>query len=262
MNNITPFNYGDNLIRVVNDETTSEPLWIAKDVCKVLQINNHRDALNRLDEDEKGVVSTDTLGGTQNMTVVNESGLYSLILSSRKPEAKPFKRWVTHEVLPAIRKTGSYSLNQNNSVDMSPIISIMETQSRILETMQVQNTLMMEMLHKILSNQDNAHFGISMILKGNATIMQEVVPIFGGTRYTSFKDERMNSEQRSILYSAVNTRAAYLTESLSIKTDVAAAAIFAALKTRFQKSHYADISEYQFDEAIEFVNIYEISERR
>lgn len=262
MNNITPFNYGDNLIRVINDETTGEPLWVAKDVCTVLDLKDVNRSCSKLDEDEKLILKLFVSGQNRDMVCVNEAGLYNLIFRSNKPEAKPFKRWVTHEVLPAIRKTGSYSLNQNNSVDMSPILSIMETQSRILETMQVQNTLMMEMLHKILSNQDNAHFGISMILKGTTTIMQEVVPIFGGTRYTSFKDERMNSEQRSILYSAVNTRAAYLTESLSIKTDVAAAAIFAALKTRFQKSHYADISEYQFDEAVEFVNVYEISERR
>jgi hypothetical protein len=67
-------------------------------------------ALDRLDEDEKGVSSIDTLGGKQDMAVVNESGLYALILGSRKPEAKRFKRWVTHEVLPSIRKTGTYAV--------------------------------------------------------------------------------------------------------------------------------------------------------
>jgi len=66
-------------------------------------------AFARLDDDEKGVVSNDTPGGQQEMTTINESGLYSLILSSRKPEARAFKRWVTHEVLPTIRKTCRYS---------------------------------------------------------------------------------------------------------------------------------------------------------
>ncbi|MCP8970540.1 BRO family protein [Ectobacillus ponti] len=87
-----------------------EVFFIAKDVCKVLQINNVSDAMGRLDEDEKGIVLTDTLGGNQQMLTVNESGLYSLIMGSRKQEARVFRKWVTSEVLPNIRRTGSYSL--------------------------------------------------------------------------------------------------------------------------------------------------------
>lgn len=86
-------------------------LFVAADVCKALEIKNQRDAVSRLDNDEKGVVLTDTLGGKQNMNVINEYGLYNLVLTSRKPEAKAFKRWITHEVIPAIRKTGSYKSN-------------------------------------------------------------------------------------------------------------------------------------------------------
>lgn len=85
-----------------------EPWFVAADVCKALDISNSRDALTRLDDDEKGVASTDTLGGKQDMTIVNEPGLYSLVLGSRKPEAKRFKRWITHDVIPAIRQTGAY----------------------------------------------------------------------------------------------------------------------------------------------------------
>lgn len=87
-----------------------EPWFVAADVCKVLQIANSRDALTRIDDDEKGVVSADTLGGKQEVAVVNEPGLYTLVLSSRKPEAKAFKRWITHDVIPSIRKTGSYTM--------------------------------------------------------------------------------------------------------------------------------------------------------
>ena len=87
------------------------PCFVAADVCRALDISNSRDAVRRLDDDERGVVSTDTLGGVQEMTVVNESGLYSLVLGSRKPEAKQFKRWITHEVIPTIRKTGGYVNN-------------------------------------------------------------------------------------------------------------------------------------------------------
>ena len=84
-----------------------EPWFVAADVCAALSIANSRDAATRLDEDKKGVATIDTLGGRQELGTVNESRLYSLILGSRKPEAKRFKKWVTSEVLPAIRKTGS-----------------------------------------------------------------------------------------------------------------------------------------------------------
>ncbi|MCA1027826.1 phage antirepressor [Cytobacillus kochii] len=100
------FNYKENPIRTVVSEGN---IWfIAKDVCDVLAIGNTSMALRRLDEDEKGVNTIETLGGVQSMTTINEAGLYSLILSSRKPEAKQFRRWVTHEVLPSIRKHGAY----------------------------------------------------------------------------------------------------------------------------------------------------------
>lgn len=86
-----------------------EPWWVAKDICEILEIKNSRRTLMLLDEDEKGVHTVNTLGGPQQVATINESGLYSLILRSRKAEAKAFKRWVTHEVLPSIRKTGSYA---------------------------------------------------------------------------------------------------------------------------------------------------------
>lgn len=94
-----------------------EPWFVAVDVCRALEISNNRDALSRLDADEKGVALTDTLGGKQEMTIVNEPGLYSLVLGSRKPEAKAFKRWITHDVLPAIRKTGGYIAGEENMTD-------------------------------------------------------------------------------------------------------------------------------------------------
>lgn len=89
----------------------NEPWFVAKDVCECLAISKHRDAISRLDDDERGSLKVDTLGGKQEMATVNEYGLYSLVMSSRKPEAKEFKRWVTHEVLPSIRKYGSYNMN-------------------------------------------------------------------------------------------------------------------------------------------------------
>lgn len=86
-----------------------EPWFVGKDVAEVLGYSNPRDAINKhVDEEDKGVAKCDTLGGKQELTVVNESGLYSLIFSSKMQNAKRFKHWVTSEVLPSIRKTGSY----------------------------------------------------------------------------------------------------------------------------------------------------------
>lgn len=89
-------------------DRNGEPWFVLTEVCRKLGIGNPSDAASRLDEDEKGVATIDTLGGRQNVKIINESGLYSLILTSRKPEAKRFKKWVTAEVLPTIRKTGGY----------------------------------------------------------------------------------------------------------------------------------------------------------
>ena len=94
-------------VRVVTVD--DEPWFVAVDVTTVLGITQTHRALAGLDEDEKGRHSMTTPGGDQQVSIVNEPGLYSLILRSRKPEAKAFKRWVTHDVLPAIRRTGSYS---------------------------------------------------------------------------------------------------------------------------------------------------------
>lgn len=91
-------------------EQGGEPWFVAKDVCECLAISKHRDAISRLDADERGSVKVDTLGGKQEMATVNEYGLYSLVLSSRKQEAKEFKRWITHEVIPSIRKYGSFNM--------------------------------------------------------------------------------------------------------------------------------------------------------
>ena len=110
MNDIKVFEYESAAVRTVM--INNEPWWVAKDVCDILGLGNSRQAVSRLESDEKGVITSDTLGGDQEMVTVNESGLYSLILTSRKPEAKKFKKWITSDVLPSIRKTGSYSVPQ------------------------------------------------------------------------------------------------------------------------------------------------------
>ena len=90
----------------------NEPYFVGKDVAKILGYSNPRKALiDHVDSEDKGVTKCDTLGGMQELTVINESGLYSLILSSKLPNAKKFKHWVTSEVLPAIRKHGMYAID-------------------------------------------------------------------------------------------------------------------------------------------------------
>lgn len=106
MSNIVPFSFEGAAVRVI--EVDSNPWFVAADVCAVLEHANPRQVVSRLDDDEKGVRIVDTLGGPQEMAVINESGLYSLVLTSRKPSAKRFKKWVTADVLPTIRKTGGY----------------------------------------------------------------------------------------------------------------------------------------------------------
>lgn len=95
-----------------------EPWFVGKDVAAALGYSNPRKAIaDHVDEEDKGVTNCYTLGGNQNMTIINESGLYSLILSSKLPTAKKFKHWVTSEVLPSIRKTGGYISGQETMSD-------------------------------------------------------------------------------------------------------------------------------------------------
>lgn len=106
MNELQIFTYQQNAVRTV--ERDGEPWFVLKDVCDVLGISKYRDVSERLDADEREPVKVDTPGGPQMMTAVNESGLYNVILRSDKPEAKPFRKWVTSEVIPTLRKHGSY----------------------------------------------------------------------------------------------------------------------------------------------------------
>ena len=108
---VIPFEYQHRTVRVVKDDE-GNPWWVAKDVCDVLGLSNPSEAISALDDDERntlriseGILPT---RGNPNVNVINEPGLYTLIIRSNKPEARAFKRWITHEVLPAIRRNGRY----------------------------------------------------------------------------------------------------------------------------------------------------------
>lgn len=111
MNELQNFTFDGSTVRTIM--INSEPYFVGKDVAEILGYSNPRDAIKKhIDDEDKGVAKCDTLGGSQNQTVINESGLYSLIIGSKLPTAKRFKHWVTSEVLPAIRKHGAYAVDE------------------------------------------------------------------------------------------------------------------------------------------------------
>lgn len=122
MSNITPFSYEDHEVRVL--DINGEPWFVLADLCKVLGVRNSRMAATRLDEADVRRADISSSGQRRAMTIVAESGMYDLVVRSDSPAAKPFQRWVTHEVLPAIRRTGTYattpSVPQPDLSELSP----------------------------------------------------------------------------------------------------------------------------------------------
>lgn len=136
-------------------QINGEPYFVGRDVAEILGYSNSRKALaDHVDEEDKGVTKCDTLGGTQEMTVINESGLYSLILSSKLPTARKFKRWVTSEVLPTIRRHGVYAVDEvlaNPDMLIEALLQLKaerEINQALKETVAVQNQQIVEMKPK------------------------------------------------------------------------------------------------------------------
>lgn len=131
MNNLQVFNFNDQEIRTVLIHDV--PYFVGKDVANILGYINPRDALSKhVDEEDKGVAKCDTLRGIQELTVINESGLYCLVLSSKLPTAKKFKRWVTSEVLPSIRKTGGYEIPKTRAEALRLAADLEEQNAKLL----------------------------------------------------------------------------------------------------------------------------------
>ncbi|NMM96317.1 antirepressor [Bifidobacterium sp. DSM 109960] len=132
-NEIQRFDFKGAALRTLTDEA-GEPWFVAKDVCSVLELNNVSQALTRLDDDEKSSITlNDGTPGSPNKSIVSESGLYALVLASRKPEAHEFKRWVTHEVLPQIRRTGGYIPTSDADDDMTILAKAVMIGQRTME---------------------------------------------------------------------------------------------------------------------------------
>lgn len=220
MNELQVFTYGGNEVRTV--QRNGEPWFVLKDVCAILGIGNNRMASDRLDTDEKGVSQIDTLGGKQEMTVINESGLYNVILRSDKPEAKPFRKWVTSEVLPSIRRTGGYIAGQENLTPeelmakalMVAQKTLAEREARIAD-LTVQNQIM----------QPKASYFDELVERGTLTNFRETAKQLGipPKRFVAFLMEKKyvyrDKRGKLLPYEAKNDGLFELKESYNDKTQ-------------------------------------------
>lgn len=172
------FNFNNSPVRTLTNEK-GDIFFVASDVCKILDLSNVGQALSRLDDDEKSyIILNDVTNGTPKLTIINESGLYSLVLSSRKPEAKAFKKWVTNEVLPQIRKTGNY-IAQN------------KTQAELL----LDNVQMLVNLEREQKAQAER---MTMIEAKQSTINQDYFTVSGFYRIKNKKWNLSNEEAQQI----------------------------------------------------------------
>jgi len=140
MNDIQIFNYQDHEVRTV--QRGGEPWFVLRDVCQVLGISHIKDTADRLDQDEVGQTEViDSMGRTQTATIINESGLYNVILRSDKPEAKPFRKWVTSEVLPSIRRHGIYATPDT----VEKMLADPDTTIKLLQEIKAERTRRVEL---------------------------------------------------------------------------------------------------------------------
>lgn len=169
-------------------EIENAPYFVAKDVCEILEIKNSRQALTRLDDDEKADVILNDGSQNRNMSIVNEYGLYSLVLSSRKSEAKEFKRWITHEVIPSIRKTGGYIAGEENMSEEELVLKAMEVMTRKVKALEEKTAK--------LETENSAQFQLIGELKPKADYTDRILQNKGLVTITAIaKDYGMSGEK-------------------------------------------------------------------
>lgn len=170
-NEIQRFDFKGSALRALTDEA-GEPWFVAKDVCDVLELSNVGQALARLDDDEKSSITlNDGTPGNPNRAIVSESGLYALVLASRKPEAHEFKRWVTHEVLPQIRKTGGYIPTTDADDDMTILAKAVMIGQR---TMEAQKRRIAEQSEHIKALEPKARFADAVAASDGTCLIGEL----------------------------------------------------------------------------------------
>lgn len=211
-------------IRTLN--VNNEPWFVGKDVAEKLGYKNTRDALiTKVDEEDKAVVKCDTIKGKQNTTIINESGLYSLVLSSKLPSAKEFKRWVTSEVLPAIRQTGGYIPHNEEMSDDEIMARALQVAQRTIERKNEQLRLAEEeniKLSKVIELQKPKVDYVDEILScNNALLVTNIAQDYGLSAKALNKilqDERVQRNVRGqwILYADYQGKGYIKTETKMI----------------------------------------------
>ena len=166
-NEIQRFEFKDASLRALTDEA-GEPWFVAKDVCDILEISNPSDTLKRLDDDER---SRFNLGRQGETNIVNEAGLYALVLGSRKSEAHEFKRWVTHEVLPQIRRTGGYIPASETDDDITILAKAVMIGQR---TMEEQKRRIAEQQSRIVELEPKALFADAVAASDGTCLVGEL----------------------------------------------------------------------------------------
>ena len=194
---VNVFNYQTKEVRTVIKD--GEPWFVAKDVCEILEISNNRDAVSRLSEHMIGVVTADTPGGSQSMTVINEAGVYKLVFTSRKPEAEKFIDWIVTEVLPSIRKHGMYATEntiEKMLEDPDTMIQLLtklklERKAKLLEQAKV-NTLEERVVKdkpKVIFADAVSVSSSSILIRDLAKLIQQNGVTMGGNRlFTWLRD--------------------------------------------------------------------------
>lgn len=150
-----------------------EPWFVANDICKVLGHTNSRVAVAALDEDEKGVSKVYTLGGEQQMTVVNEAGMYQLVIRSNLPAAKAFKHWITHEVIPTIRRHGAYA----TETTIESIIADPESGIKLLQALKAEQERRKEAEAIAEAQKPKALFADAVAASDNSILVGELAKI-------------------------------------------------------------------------------------
>ena len=192
MNEIQIFNYNSSEVRTI--QTDGEPWFVLRDVCNVLGISHVKDTADRLDQDEVGQTEViDSLGRKQTATIINESGLYNVILRSDKPEAKPFRKWVTSEVLPTIRRHGLYATPDT----VEKMLADPDTTIKLLETIKQERAARMALEAKAEADKPKVLFADAVsashtsILVGDlAKLLRQNGVEIGQNRLFSFLREK------------------------------------------------------------------------
>lgn len=174
MNELKVFSYEGNEVRTV--QKGDGTWWVLKDVCDILELTSPHKVAERLEDDEKGRSLIPTLGGNQELTVVSESGLYNVILRSDKSEAKKFKRWVTHEVLPSIRRHGAYV----TPAKLEEIMNDPDAWIKVLTALKEERTAKERLQLEATKNEPKVVFADAVSVSDGTILIGELAKILKG----------------------------------------------------------------------------------